>query len=635
MFKGLFGKKREATGTQDPSPASKSSPAERGTPPSADMIRVYDKFGRELLMSKTDWRTNVLPGTIRSDWSDPDRLYGVVVSALNDGFFAEVVDAANRLTELEPASPRATCAYGISLLKVGRNEEAERVLASFIENHGEDGSVLTNLAKAYAERGDDDAAGRTLWRALEVDPNQDNGLGWFWALARERGGDVAGVEALRRVADLPASWRAQLWLARISLQSGKVGDAIDLYNLSLSKMAVPAPAEALMQISGDLGNAGRLAELLQLCVPWYVPEAHGLMVGNNLVRASVETGQLDQAKRILEQLYRLQRPDWQQTLSYWDTELARARISSESAAVPAPLEMALLTIDGPVWAGQTSPAHELFPDRSSGPTICFLGASAEGASDAREPTRQLSDGPGRASRGIPLYFSEQLYFRSDARTRTLVPWISNGGGFILSGQTWGDETAAEYVRRGAPECEWLITSHLRCAEMPWTIDIRLIRASDGACVEAASAHFDVQDSHEVIAIAARLPSWLAHHASLAVHEPSAPYASPMPIGLSDYLLRLEQLLALRCAAMDVKKDFIHGAREIIQGDIELCLREPESVNARIILAQSIACLGKIEPSILAEVAARVRLLQREKPLGRAAQEVIDAAIENSLGAATP
>ncbi|MBQ1540784.1 MAG: hypothetical protein IIZ63_02175 [Caulobacteraceae bacterium] len=625
MFGGIFGKKRAGAKPQASSPTSKASAAQ----PSVEMIRVYDNFGRELEMPKEEWRTRVLPGAIQGAWNDADRLYSVVAGALGDGLFSDVLAAAGRAAELEPANPRGACVYAIALMKVGRPEEAERVLASYVERNGEDGAVLTNLAKAQAERGDEVQSGRTLWRALEVDPNQDNGLGWYWALVRERDGDAAGVEALRGVANLPGSWRAQLWLARLALQSGGVGDALDLYDQSLGRMPTPTPADALTQMSGDLGNAGRLSDLLDLCMPRYVADVHGLMVGGNLIKASIDTGKLDQASEILQQLYRLQRPDWRQTLGYWDGELARARVADPSA--PGPLDMTLLTIDGPVWTGPTSPAGEIFPRRSRRAVICFLGASAEGENQVTEPTRQLSDGPGRASRSIPLYFAEQLFNRSDVRAQTLVPWIVNGGGFVLSGLPWGDLTAAEYARKAAPECGWVVTSHLRCAETPWAVDVRLIRAPDGACLESATASFDPGDLGELVALGARLPSWIAEHAGAAVEAPSESYVMPAPFDLADYLLRLEQLLALRCAAMDGSKGFIHGAREIIQGEIELCLRAPRSANARVILAQSLHYIGKIEPSILSEVAARVWLLQKEKPLDGDAQEAVDASFEVSLG----
>ena len=252
MFGGIFGKKRAGAKPQASSPTSKASAAQ----PSVEMIRVYDNFGRELEMPKEEWRTRVLPGAIQGAWNDADRLYSVVAGALGDGLFSDVLAAAGRAAELEPANPRGACVYAIALMKVGRPEEAERVLASYVERNGEDGAVLTNLAKAQAERGDEVQSGRTLWRALEVDPNQDNGLGWYWALVRERDGDAAGVEALRGVANLPGSWRAQLWLARLALQSGGVGDALDLYDQSLGRMPTPTPADALTQMSGDLGNAG-------------------------------------------------------------------------------------------------------------------------------------------------------------------------------------------------------------------------------------------------------------------------------------------------------------------------------------------------------------------------------------------
>src|SRR2546422_10217541 len=63
---------------------------------------------------------------------------------------------------------------------------------------------------------------------------------------------------------LPGSWRAQLWLARSALQSRQLDQALALYRESLSRAGKPAPANLLQQMSGDLGNAGHLPELLQL-----------------------------------------------------------------------------------------------------------------------------------------------------------------------------------------------------------------------------------------------------------------------------------------------------------------------------------------------------------------------------------
>jgi tetratricopeptide (TPR) repeat protein len=287
-----------------------------------NMIPVYDAQGREFFIHKDTWRTSVLPSNIKSNWDNPQILYTVIVDALKDGFHSDVV-AAEQLYKIDPEPGRAACVWGIVLMDEGRLDEAEKVFRDSIAKDGEDGSILTNLAKVYSKRNDITKADEILWHALEVNPNQDNGLIWYRALYRDREGEPGADEAMRRVAALPGSWRAQLWLARSALQSDNLGQALAYYNESISRVGSPPPAGMLMQISGDLGNAGNLQEVLRLVEPHYVAEVHGLWVGNNLIKSHLELGHLDAGRRILAQLHSLKRPDWHRTLSYWDTELAR------------------------------------------------------------------------------------------------------------------------------------------------------------------------------------------------------------------------------------------------------------------------------------------------------------------------
>ena len=79
--------------------------------------------------------------------------------------------------------------------------------------------MLTNVAKVQERRGAKREARATLRRALELDPNQDNGLLWWASDAREAGGDSEYVAALEAIAVLPGAWRPQLWLAREKLKA--------------------------------------------------------------------------------------------------------------------------------------------------------------------------------------------------------------------------------------------------------------------------------------------------------------------------------------------------------------------------------------------------------------------------------
>jgi len=114
--------------------------------------------------------------------------------------------------------------------------------------------VLTNLAKVQASRKDEARADQTLWKALETDPNMDNALLWYVARQQEKEGNDAEVAAFRRVSALPGSWRAQLWLARSALEAGDLREAMAFYEAALGRVPRPAPADFVMQLSGDLGT---------------------------------------------------------------------------------------------------------------------------------------------------------------------------------------------------------------------------------------------------------------------------------------------------------------------------------------------------------------------------------------------
>lgn len=633
FFRKLFGQAEKPTPPVVPPPLPPADPSK-----DPNRIRVHDAYGRELFITRDQWRDSVLLGNIEKAWNNPDDLYQMIIGALNDGFRTDVVKAAQQLHKIDPDRVRGACVWGIVLNEEGRLDEAESVFQNHIANHGEDGVILTNLAKVYSKQGDDQKAEATLWHAFELDPNQDNGLGWYEVIHRERGGVEAGLEALSRIAQIPGSWRAQLWLGRAALQRRDLAGALDLYRESLSRVPHPAPADVLMQISGDLGNAGHLLESLELVGPHFDPAIHGLQVGNNLIKAHIDLGQLEAARGILNRLYALKRPDWAPHLAFWDTELAKVSVATTPPVQAEDLRVAMLVMDGPVWLKPSSPAVELFPSKGSEPVrVAFLGGSADVPTNSQRVEHQLADARGRLSRAIPLFLAEQIEFCTDAHAQTLVAWITNNtGGFVLAGAPWSDEQAAQSARQGEKKNDYAVCSHLKSGSEPWIAEVRLIRSIDGACVGTTEMPFSSNEPYEGLrTLAEKVFALLEREADLTRLSPPEAYSIPMASDFSYYLLRLEQLLAVRCEAMTVSQDregFLSGEREILDGNLQQCLRYPKSVSLRVLMAQTFWTMKLARPDILLEFSERVKMLQRENPLAEPENSVVQRILNEAFAA---
>ncbi len=638
FFRKLFGAKPRsgpAAETSSPLPHP-AAPVSTDSSAAPAPIRAHDAYGRELQISKEEWRTKILPDQLARLRDQPDALAACILQSLQDGFAADLLEAAAHLAATDSEAERGHVLHALTLLEVGRHEEAEAVLLRFIDRHGATGVALTNLAKTQAARGDREAARDTLWRGLTLAPNQDNAVAWFEALHREQHGPAAGLDALRRLAELPDSWRARLWLARHELAQRQLPAAIRLYDEALDRAPRPVPADLLQQMSGDLGNFAHLPELLQLTAPYYDLATHGLPVGVNLLKAYHDLGQLDLARRLLNRLYSQNRPDWKAQLAFWETELAKTGLATSEPPKPEKIEVTLLAVEGPVWLPPDSPAAELFPAKSEDAAlVAFLGSSAEVDPASAEPGRaRLSDAPGRLSRALPLYLTERLEFQSGALGRTLVPWIVKPRpGFILGGMPWDDATASRHARAAVPEdaADYLVITHLRCRAEPWTIEVRVLRTIDAACLATASIPCSLSDLAPALsALEAAVSGALATHAEI-VPAP-VPAADLLPAPSADYLLRLEQLLAVRTSGIEPGKAPLNGEREILDGQLHLCLEHADKIAVRLLFAHTLKAMKRVRPDILPEFQARADLLQREKPLAEPAHSVVSRLLAEAFAA---
>jgi tetratricopeptide (TPR) repeat protein len=586
---------------------------ENSAPPEG--IRAFDQNGQEVIVPREEWRDNVLPGMLREVWDQPDNLYMLIVNSLNDGFVAEVTEASARLHEIDTIPARGACMWAVVQIQAGRLDEAEQVLNDHLTKHGVDGSVLVNLAKIYSMRGETLRSDETLWHGLEVEPNQENGLGWFVSMAQERGGDEAAKASLERIAALDGSWRAQIWLARAELAAGNLSSAIKFYTEALAHVGSPVPPELLMQMSGDLGAQGHLAELVEMTAPHFVPEMHGLPIGNNLIKAYVDLGNLEGADAVKDALTAFQRPEWAQALGFWDNEIAKRR-GGGVATQEGQVQIGMLRVDGPIWLPPGSPARAVFGAKPAGPMVTFLGGTAESPEQGTVVAPQLADALGRMTRSLPLYLSEQVEMRTAATGRAMIPWASGAGpnqpsGFVVSGARWPDDVAMQAVQDPANRSEYVVTVHVDAEVQPWEASLVFVRASDGTRIGELQAEFAPDAPEEGLpGLADEVVELLNALGSVPV--PSA-YVVPEPFGT--YLLRLEQLLAVRCAGMDgVAPQFLQGEREILEGELALCEAAPRNVPARVLLVETMGALARIRPEVVQSFQESFIQLQKNYPV---------------------
>jgi tetratricopeptide (TPR) repeat protein len=276
---------------------------------------AFDASGARYEVTEDIWRDKILPSMIQESWNKPESLYQTLHLALTDGFFEQALPGAKRLSELEPASERATLVLANAQWKLGQLDESLLTVEQFHARASPTATTLTHLATLAAERGGSDRAAALLWKALQLDPNNAKAAGWWPLLERDRmgGGRDAHVNALRRLAKLPRSWRALVGLARVELEEKQIERAIALFEDALR---IDSDAnDLLLTISGDLGNAGRPGDGLRLVAPYYDSRRHDPLIGTNLLQAAVAIGDSRLAEQVLASLERLNRWDLKEPLA--------------------------------------------------------------------------------------------------------------------------------------------------------------------------------------------------------------------------------------------------------------------------------------------------------------------------------
>lgn len=353
-------------------------------------------------------------------WTSAEELYRFLAAALERGEGPSLARDAQRLVELEGGTERACVAIAIILQRSGEAARAEGVLRAYLTERGPTAVVLINLAKLQAERGDEAGALALGRRAVQLGPNQDNGLWWWASLARKLGPEPAARAELEAVTRLPGSFRAHLVLASWALERGEEDAAQQRLQQALAAAAFPG--EPMAWGARRWLQQGRPARAAALLAD-YSPARDGLAPGLCLLEAFEALSREDDARSLASKLHALPGGARAPQVLRWAQRLAQEEAAARAVSAPtvglalfaplwaAPLEGALAWLSPPPKAGARSVAITTF-------------CTSDGRAPSPGPVEPSDDDD--VARGLPLALAEALRERG-VETYTLVPVLQGVG----------------------------------------------------------------------------------------------------------------------------------------------------------------------------------------------------------------
>ncbi len=569
----------------DPADASTSPvpPVPRRATEVLPHIEVYDGYGRQLQMTRDQWRENVLLPQIATDWEVPENLYQIVTNAVRDGFEGDVLDAAKHIATSYPDRDVYVNALGCVLLQLGKYDEAAKAFEGYFHGHPKTGYMLANLAKAYKAKGQNRLADETLWQAIKLDPNQKEGLLWWLSLAQQRGGAKARAESLRAASSLADSWRPQLLTAQDALEAGDAETAKRLYETVMPLVA--DNGEALLMMSGALGNYGSVYDVVGIVAPIYDPDRHGPLPGMNLLQAYLATKDVARGSALLHKLFEMHMPmyhDYLVDMAQRFDELRREEMPPPTLP-DGPAALQLFVIEHPLWYLGLGDPRWLLPEKPrNAQTICFVPFShlsePEGSAGPK-----LEDDNGRMTRAIPLYLMESLLLRTAAAPFVVMPVMEQVGP-ALFGSRWTRESVSGILGRLPSKVGVVVTGSITSHGDDVAVDITV---------------WDVAEMAELEAIARRVPAIRIAEAVAEIERDLVAFLElPLHVDESPLVVRPDRLTGealhgyLHCLGQSVALMLVRygacplsalwGERALIGSPLSLAVAYEQAQAARIL-----------------------------------------------------
>lgn len=586
--------------------------------PSEELITAHDAYGREVRITRTEWRDKMFLPNLQHHWDDADALYSLIIAGHSDGFAAELLPAATRLLDIDPLPERSHTILGIVQMDNGQLDAAEATLRAGMAKVGESSILLTNLAKVFHDRGEHAQSEQTLWQAVLADPNQESGLMGWLAIQQERGGDAAWLPSLQSAAALPGSWRAQLWIARHYLEQDDVAAARALYAAVLDGGRYDG--NALTMMSGDMGNHGQVALIFELIGPVYDEHQHDPMTGLNLLRACEALGQVGQGEALLERMYALGITPLKQHLDQFAQafQALRADTATGTPIDPDSLQVSTLTLSQPVWHYGLRDAGWLFVEKAQdAPAVGFFALS-KSTDNIEAAESQREDDLGRFTRAIPLYLAEAAHYWTDYRASSYFQ-VVEGGGPVVSGTAADGEALFDMV----PDAmRYFVTGDIGCSgagvDAAWRLTLNVWDCRSRTQLASESG---VASRAGLGALVQQLELRVLAHVGLPRTKPiDAFYTRPTAATMAPYLDQLGQAFMLTLVAMGaMPTSAMWGERAMLDWPLNMALASPAEQVPVIMYLSGLGKALDYRSEVLPEYKERtLQLLQDSNAINSAA-----------------
>jgi tetratricopeptide (TPR) repeat protein len=207
-------------------------------------------------------------------------------------------NAAGMALKLNPSHPKPWLYMGIALWRLERYKDAHESMKRHLELDEKSAVGWTNMAKIQFDLGDKEGALGALWKALEIDPNQQD------AIELLAGKNPQVVKAI--IGKFPSSWAAYAVLS--TLESSPLA--------SLEKaLSLGAPDDVLAAYLGELGKAGQSKRACQVAEGLKDLSTRSPEVRWNAALSYQGAGRKKEARKLLEALARDPNvhPQWRAT----------------------------------------------------------------------------------------------------------------------------------------------------------------------------------------------------------------------------------------------------------------------------------------------------------------------------------